>query len=62
MIAEKLSPPTMGAWAAPQRVFGNAQRLVRTHAFRLAALYFLVFAVSVSAVLLIEYWTSTRFV
>jgi len=62
MIAEKLSPPTMGAWAAPQWVFGNAHRLVRTHAFRLAALYFLVFAVSVSGVLLFVYWTSADFV
>ena len=62
MIAENLSPPTLGAWAAPQRVFGNARRLVRTHAFRLAALYFLVFAVSVSGVLLFVYWTSADFV
>src|SRR5215471_8933822 len=62
MIAEKFAPPTLGAWAAPQRVVGNAQRLVRTHAFRLAALYFLVFAVSVSGVLLFVYWTSADFV
>src|SRR6516162_10203723 len=62
MIAEKLWMPTLGAWTAPQRVFGNAQRLVRTHAFRLAALYFLVFAASVSGVLLFVYWTSADFV
>src|SRR5215471_213445 len=62
MIAEKFAPPTLGAWAAPQRVVGNAQRLVRTHAFRLAALYFLVFAASVSGVLLFVYWTSADFV
>src|SRR5215471_3983234 len=62
MIAEKFAPPTLGAWAAPQRVVGNAQRLVRTHAFRLAALYFLVFAISVSGVLLFVYWTSADFV
>jgi signal transduction histidine kinase len=35
---------------------------VRTHAFRLAALYFLVFAVSVLGVLLFVYWTSADFV
>jgi len=58
MIAEKLVSPTLGSWTAPQRVFGNAQRLLRTHAFRLAALYFLVFAVSVLGVLLFVYWTS----
>ena len=46
----------------PRRVFGNAQRLVRTHAFRLAALYFLVFAASVLGVLLFVYWTSADFV
>ena len=62
MSAEKLVAPTLGAWAAPRRVFGNAQRLLRTHAFRLAALYFLVFAVSVLGVLLFVYWTSADFV
>jgi signal transduction histidine kinase len=36
--------------------------LVRTHAFRLAALYFLVFAASVLGVLLFVYWTSANFV
>lgn len=46
----------------PGRVFGNTQRLVRTHAFRLAALYFLVFAVSVLGVLLFVYWTSADFI
>jgi signal transduction histidine kinase len=45
--------------AAP---FRAAQRLVRTHAFRLAALYFLVFAVSVSGVLFFVYWASADFV
>ena len=39
-----------------------AQRLVRTHAFRLAGLYFLVFAVSVIGVLFFVYWTSADFV
>ena len=36
--------------------------LVKTHAFRLAALYFLVFAASVLGVLLFVYWTSADFV
>ena len=54
--------PAWGAWAVPRRVFGNSQRLLRTHAFRLAALYFLVFAASVSGVLLFVYLTSADFV
>jgi signal transduction histidine kinase len=36
--------------------------MVRTHAFRLAALYFLVFAVSVIGVLFFVYWASADFV
>jgi signal transduction histidine kinase len=62
MIAEKLLLPARGAWTVPRRVVGNAQRLLRTHAFRLAALYFLVFAASVLGVLLFVYWTSADFV
>ena len=62
MIAEKLLLPVRGAWNVPRWVFGNAQRLLRTHAFRLAALYFLVFAASVLGVLLFVYWTSADFV
>src|SRR6516165_1737243 len=62
MIAEKLLLPARGSWTAPRRFFGNAQRLLRTHAFRLAALYFLVFVVSVLGVLLFVYWTSADFV
>src|SRR5882724_633633 len=38
------------------------RRLVRTHAFRLAGLYFLVFAVSVIGVLFFVYWASADFV
>ena len=62
MIAEKLLLPARGSCTAPRRFFGNAQRLLRTHAFRLAALYFLVFVVSVLGVLLFVYWTSADFV
>ena len=50
-----------GRWPA-RAVLANARRLVRTHAFRLAALYFLVFAASVLGVLLFVYWTSANFI
>src|SRR5438132_4631219 len=43
-------------------ILRNARRLVGTHAFRLAALYFLVFAASVLGVLLFVYWSSADFV
>ena len=46
----------------PGRIVEHGRRLVRTHAFRLAALYFLVFAASVLGVLLFVYWTSADFV
>jgi len=62
MIAERLRLPYPGSWWKPRRLLANGQRLVRTHAFRLAALYFLVFAASVSGVLLFVYWTSADFV
>jgi signal transduction histidine kinase len=62
MVAEKLSLPARRSWIVPRRVFSNAYRLLRTHAFRLAALYFLVFVASVSGVLLFVYWTSADFV
>jgi signal transduction histidine kinase len=48
--------------AAPGRKRAGLRRLLHTHAFRLAALYFVVFAVSVLAVLLFVYWTSADFV
>ena len=41
---------------------GGIRRLVRTHAFRLAALYFLVFALSVTGVLLFVYWATADFI
>src|SRR5208282_6700988 len=44
------------------QILRNTRRLVGTHAFRLAALYFLVFAASVLSVLLFVYWTSADFV
>src|SRR6478735_6696060 len=39
-----------------------ARRLVKTHAFRLAVLYFAVFAASIFGVLLFMYWTSADFI
>src|SRR5271157_1787859 len=62
MTDDNLVLHAWGPWIVPRRVFGNARRLLRTHAFRLAALYFLVFAVSVLGVLLFVYWTSADFV
>ncbi|HEX2151551.1 MAG TPA: HAMP domain-containing protein, partial [Stellaceae bacterium] len=41
---------------------GGVRRLVRTHAFRLAGLYFLVFALSVIGVLFFVYWATADFV
>jgi len=61
MGIEKLQLRIARPWFAPQ-LFGSVRRLVRTHAFRLAALYFLVFAASVLGVLLFVYWTSANFV
>ena len=63
MTAEKLSlPPARSSSLRPPRFFEQSRRLVRTHAFRLAALYFLVFAASVLGVLFFVYWTSADFV
>src|SRR5215813_5727788 len=58
MVAERIQPAVI----APRRFFAGGRRLVHTHAFRLAALYFLVFAASVLGVLMFVYWTSARFV
>src|SRR5271154_2705673 len=44
------------------RILRNTRLIVGTHAFRLAALYFLVFAASVIGVLFFVYWTSADFV
>jgi len=61
VVVEKLRVPPLRSWSAPQ-ILGSVRRLVGTHVFRLAALYFLVFAVSVLGVLLFVYWTSANFV
>ncbi len=62
MVAEKLLLSAPRSWSWPRRFFAHQRRLVRTHAFRLAALYFLVFAASVLSVLFFVYWTSANFV
>ncbi len=62
MVAEKLPLPAARSASVPRRFPANLRWLVRTHAFRLAALYFLVFAASVLGVLLFVYWTSADFV
>ncbi len=45
-----------------RRLLGQIRRLLKTHAFRLASLYFAVFAISVLGVLLSVYWMSADFV
>ena len=54
--------PRAAANRRPAVLLRAVQRLVRTHAFRLAGLYFLVFALSVIGVLFFTYWTSADFV
>jgi signal transduction histidine kinase len=62
MVSEKVHLPAARCWLWPRRLFERQRRLVRTHAFRLAALYFLVFAASVLGVLCFVYWTGADFV
>ncbi|MGH7031216.1 MAG: sensor histidine kinase, partial [Stellaceae bacterium] len=62
MVAGKLLLPAARSPPLTQRFPAKLRRLVRTHAFRLAALYFLVFAASVLGVLAFVYWTSADFV
>src|SRR5947207_15982495 len=61
MVVDKLRVPASSGWSPPP-VVRYAARLARTHAFRLAVLYFLVFAASVMGVLFFVYWTSADFV
>ncbi|MBO0735306.1 MAG: HAMP domain-containing histidine kinase [Alphaproteobacteria bacterium] len=61
MAVEKLHLAPARGWSGSPLLV-HARRLVRTHAIRLAALYFLVFAISVLGVLLFVYWTSANFV
>ena len=61
MLVEKLDAAAARPRTVPA-IFGAGARLLRTHAFRLAALYFLVFAASVLGVLLFVYWTTASFI
>lgn len=61
MVVERVPILARQPWPAA-RFLGSVRRLIRTHAFRLAVLYFLVFAASVLGVLLLVYWTSAGFV
>ncbi len=61
MVIEELRFASEGRLSAAQ-ILRNARLIVGTHAFRLAALYFLVFAASVLGVLLFVYLTSAGFV
>ena len=49
-------------WPGAAALIGGARRLVSTHAFRLAGLYFAVFALSILGVLFFVYWVSADFV
>jgi signal transduction histidine kinase len=62
MADDKLTLPMVQSWRWPRRFIQQQRRLLRTHAFRLAALYFLVFALSMLGVLLFVYWSSAGFV
>jgi signal transduction histidine kinase len=61
MVIEESRFASEGRLSAVQ-ILRNARLIVGTHAFRLAALYFLVFAASVVGVLLFVYLTSAGFV
>jgi signal transduction histidine kinase len=62
MTVEKLLLPRPSSWLAAPLLLQGARRLVRTHAFRLAALYFAIFAASMLGVLIFVYWTSAHFI
>src|SRR5437879_2357505 len=60
--APTTAPRVIAGRRAAAALFRATRRLVRTHAVRLAGLYFLVFAVSVFGVLFFVYWASADFV
>ena len=62
MVVDKLLLLPARSWPAPRRLLAGMRQLLRTHAFRLAALYFVVFAASVLGVLFFVYWISADFV
>ena len=55
-------PAARHRWPAVATLLGATSRLVSTHAFRLAGLYFAVFVLSVLGVLFFVYWTTADFV
>ncbi|MGC2202062.1 MAG: HAMP domain-containing sensor histidine kinase [Stellaceae bacterium] len=61
MLVGDLDPP-LARQSFAADILRNARRVAGTHAFRLALLYFIVFAASVLGVLLFVYWTSANFV
>lgn len=61
-LAPQALPPIKATATPGVSIIASGRRLVRTHAFRLAALYLLVFAASVIGVLFFVYLTSANFV
>ncbi len=62
MVIEQSRFASEGRLPAATQILRNVRLIVGTHAFRLAALYFLVFAASMLGVLLFVYLTSADFV
>src|SRR3954453_20011472 len=61
-LAERLHLPAVPRWPAAAALWRGIRRVGKTHAFRLAGLYFAVFALSVLGVLFFVYWTTVDFV
>src|SRR5438067_4519498 len=55
-------PAASRRWPGAAVLVAGTRRLVTTHAFRLAGLYFAVFALSVLGVLFFVYWATVDFV
>lgn len=62
MIIGRIAAAPAQRWPGGRGVLALVPRLLKTHAVRLAALYFAVFAASVLSVLLFVYWVSANFV
>ena len=61
-VPERAPVPAPRRWPAVRVLVRGARRLLETHAFRLAGLYFAVFVLSVLGVLFFVYWVSADFV
>src|SRR5258708_7824450 len=57
-VVEKSAAALARSWRPSWPMVGTVRRVGKTHAFRLAILYFAVFAASVLGVLLFVYWMS----